>query len=161
MLDADYYELLQVERSANDKAIKSAYRRLAMECHPDRNPNCKVSEEKFKAISEAYDCLKDPQKRAAYDRFGKAAFQNGGNGHGAQDFGQFNDIFETVFGEFMNAGRGSDRRTNVRRGSDLRYDLEIELEHAFAGKSVDVTIDSDPSRPARHCRNRRFQCFFH
>ncbi|MDB5667941.1 MAG: molecular chaperone DnaJ [Alphaproteobacteria bacterium] len=142
MLDADYYELLQVERSADDKTIKSAYRRLAMECHPDRNPNCKVSEEKFKAISEAYDCLKDPQKRAAYDRFGKAAFQNGGNGQGGQDFGQFNDIFETVFGEFMNAGRGGDRRTNVRRGSDLRYDLEIELEHAFTGKSIDITIES-------------------
>ena len=142
MLDEDYYQLLQVERSADDKAIKSAYRRLAMECHPDRNPGCKMSEERFKAISEAYDCLKDPQKRAAYDRFGKAAFQNGnGAGHGPQDFGQFNDIFETVFGEFMNAGRG-DRRTNARRGSDLRYDLEISLEDAFTGRSIELNIDS-------------------
>ena len=142
MVDTDYYELLQVERSADDKAIKSAYRRLAMECHPDRNPGCKMSEERFKAISEAYDCLKDPQKRAAYDRFGKAAFQNGnGAGHGPQDFGQFNDIFETVFGEFMNAGRG-DRRTNARRGSDLRYDLEISLEDAFTGRSIELNIDS-------------------
>lgn len=139
MLDADYYELLQVERSADDKTIKSSYRRLAMECHPDRNPNCKVSEEKFKAISEAYDCLKDPQKRAAYDRFGKAAFQNGsGMGQGAPP--DFSDIFETVFGEFMNNGRG-DRRTNKLRGNDLRYDLEISLEDAFAGRQVELTVD--------------------
>jgi molecular chaperone DnaJ len=80
MLDTDFYELLQVERSADERAIKSAYRKLAMECHPDRNPGCKVSEEKFKAISVAYDCLKDPQKRAAYDRFGHAAFRTA---HGA------------------------------------------------------------------------------
>src|SRR4028118_1919447 len=99
MVDTDYYELLQVERTADDKAIKSAYRRIAMECHPDRNPNCKVSEERFKAVSEAYDCLKDPQKRAAYDRFGKAAFQNG-NGMGQGPAPDFSDIFETVFGEF-------------------------------------------------------------
>jgi molecular chaperone DnaJ len=139
MLDADYYELLQVERTADDKTIKSAYRRLAMECHPDRNPNCKVSEEKFKAISEAYDCLKDPQKRAAYDRFGKAAFQNGnGMGHGAPP--DFSDIFETVFGEFMNNGRG-DRRTNALRGNDLRYDLEIKLEDAFTGRQVELKVD--------------------
>ncbi|HZG47141.1 MAG TPA: DnaJ domain-containing protein, partial [Allosphingosinicella sp.] len=142
MVDTDYYELLQVERSADDKAIKSAYRRIAMECHPDRNPNCKVSEERFKAVSEAYDCLKDPQKRAAYDRFGKAAFQNGnGMGHGAPP--DFSDIFETVFGEFMNQGRGGgDRRSNALRGSDLRYDLEIKLEDAFAGRQVELNVDS-------------------
>lgn len=144
MSDADYYELLQVERSADDKTVKTAYRRIAMECHPDRNPGCKVSEDKFKAISEAYDCLKDPQKRAAYDRFGKAAFQNG-NGHarGPQDFGQFNDIFETVFGEFMSGGRaGGDPRSNKLRGSDLRYDLEISLEDAYAGSAVELNVDS-------------------
>jgi molecular chaperone DnaJ len=143
MLDADYYELLQVERSADDKAIKTAYRRLAMECHPDRNPGCKTSEERFKAISEAYDCLKDPQKRAAYDRYGKAAFQNG-NGHarGPQDFGAFNDIFETVFGEFMQGGRAGGPRTNALRGSDLRYDLEISLEDAFSGRQVELNVDS-------------------
>jgi molecular chaperone DnaJ len=140
MLDADYYELLQVERSADEKVIKSSYRRLAMECHPDRNPGCKVSEERFKAISEAYDCLKDPQKRAAYDRFGKAAFQNGhGMGQGAPP--DFNDIFETVFGEFMNNGRG-DRRSNTLRGSDLRYDLEISLDDAFNGRQVELNVDS-------------------
>jgi molecular chaperone DnaJ len=141
MLDTDYYELLQVERTADDKTIKSAYRRLAMECHPDRNPGCADSEAKFKAISVAYDCLKDPQKRAAYDRFGHAAFQNGGMGGGAQDFGSFSDIFENIFGEFMN-GSGQGQRSNVRRGSDLRYDLEITLEDAYEGKQVDLRIDS-------------------
>jgi len=141
MLDTDYYELLQVERTADDKTIKSAYRRLAMECHPDRNPGCADSEAKFKAISVAYDCLKDPQKRAAYDRFGHAAFQNGGMGGGAQDFGSFSDIFENIFGEFMNGG-GQGQRSNVRRGSDLRYDLEIALEDAYEGKQVDLRIDS-------------------
>jgi molecular chaperone DnaJ len=140
MLDSDYYELLQVERSADERTIKSAYRRLAMECHPDRNPGCKVSEEKFKAISVAYDCLKDPQKRAAYDRFGHAAFQNGGAG-GAQDFGSFSDIFENIFGEFMNGGGGG-QRSNVLRGSDLRYDLEISLEDAYHGREVDLRIDT-------------------
>ncbi|MDB5698493.1 MAG: molecular chaperone DnaJ [Alphaproteobacteria bacterium] len=140
MLDTDYYELLQVERTADEKAIKSAYRRLAMECHPDRNPGCADSEARFKAISVAYDCLKDPQKRAAYDRFGHAAFQNGGTGGGAQDFGSFSDIFENIFGEFM--GGHGDRRSNVLRGSDLRYDLEISLEEAFGGKTVEVKIDT-------------------
>src|SRR3954464_1369296 len=140
MVDTDYYELLQVERSADDRTIKSSYRRLAMECHPDRNPGCKDSEARFKAISEAYDCLKDPQKRAAYDRFGHAAFRNGGGfggGAGAQDFGSFSDIFENIFGEFMN-GQQADRRSNVLRGSDLRYDLEISLEAAFARKDGEL-----------------------
>jgi molecular chaperone DnaJ len=141
MLDTDYYELLQVERSADDKTIKSAYRRLAMECHPDRNGGCADAEARFKAISQAYDCLKDPQKRAAYDRFGHAAFQNGGAAGGAQDFGSFSDIFENIFGEFMNNGQG-DRRSNIRRGSDLRYDLEISLEDAFAGKAVELKVDT-------------------
>ncbi|HEX2764740.1 MAG TPA: molecular chaperone DnaJ [Allosphingosinicella sp.] len=142
MTETDYYELLHVQRGADEKAIKSAYRRLAMECHPDRNPGCKQSEAKFKAISEAYDCLKDPQKRAAYDRFGHAAFRNGGmGGGGAQDFGSFSDIFENIFGEFMN-GQQADRRSNVLRGSDLRYELEISLEEAFAGKQVELSIDT-------------------
>jgi molecular chaperone DnaJ len=140
MLDTDYYELLQVERSADERTIKSAYRRLAMECHPDRKPGCKMSEERFKAISQAYECLKDPQKRAAYDRFGHAAFRNGGGG-GAQDFGSFSDIFENIFGEFMQGGQ-SGQRTNALRGSDLRYDLEISLEDAFSGKNIDLRIDT-------------------
>ena len=142
MLDTDFYELLQVERTADERTIKSAYRKLAMECHPDRNPGCKVSEEKFKAISQAYECLKDPQKRAAYDRFGHAAFRNGGMGGngGAQDFGSFSDIFENIFGEFMN-GQGNGRH-NVLRGSDLRYDLEITLEDAYQGKDVELRLDT-------------------
>jgi molecular chaperone DnaJ len=139
MTETDFYELLQVERTADEKTLKSAYRRLAMECHPDRNPGCKVSEEKFKAISQAYECLKDPQKRAAYDRFGHAAFRNGGAAGGAQDFGSFSDIFENIFGEFMH-GQG-ERHGNVRRGSDLRYDLEIRLEDAFNGREVELQID--------------------
>lgn len=142
MFDGDYYELLQVERTADERTIKTAYRRLAMECHPDRNPGCKDSEARFKAISQAYDCLKDPQKRAAYDRFGHAAFQNGGmGGGGAQDFGSFSDIFENIFGEFMQGGQG-DRRGNALRGSDLRYDFEISLEDAYNGKQVDLRIDT-------------------
>jgi molecular chaperone DnaJ len=141
MLDTDYYELLQVERTADDRTIKSAYRRLAMECHPDRNGGCPDAEAKFKAISQAYDCLKDPQKRAAYDRFGHAAFQNGANGGGAQDFGSFSDIFENIFGEFMQGGQGG-QRGNVRRGSDLRYDLEISLEDAYSGKAVELKVDT-------------------
>jgi len=145
MLNTDYYELLQVERTADDKAIKSAYRRLAMECHPDRNPGCKDSEERFKAISQAYDCLKDPQKRAAYDRYGHAAFQNGTGG--AQDFGSFSDIFENIFGEFM--GGGGRPRSNALRGSDLRYDLEISLEDAYRGKSV--TLEIDTTAPCQPC----------
>ena len=143
MTEVDFYELLEVDRTADEKTIKSAYRKLAMQCHPDRNPGCKDSEAKFKAINEAYDCLKDPQKRAAYDRFGHAAFRNGGaggpGGFGAQDFGGFSDIFENIFGEFMGGGRGG--RQNVRRGADLRYDMEITLEDAFHGKSAEIHID--------------------
>ena len=142
MLDTDYYELLQVERGADDRTIKAAYRRLAMECHPDRNGGCPDAEARFKAISEAYDCLKDPQKRAAYDRYGHAAFRNGAGGFGgAQDFGSFSDIFENIFGEFMNGGQGG-QRGNMRRGSDLRYDLEISLDDAYSGKPVELKIDT-------------------
>jgi molecular chaperone DnaJ len=134
----DYYELLEIERSADDGAIKSSYRKLAMKFHPDKNPGCAESEAKFKAISEAYDVLKDPQKRAAYDRYGKAAFQNGGGG-GAQDFGGFSDIFENIFGEFMGGGRG--RQRGPQRGADLRYDMEITLEDAFHGKATEIKVE--------------------
>lgn len=137
-IDIDYYELLEVDRGADDGTLKSAYRKLAMRYHPDKNPGCKDSEARFKAINEAYDCLKDPQKRAAYDRFGKAAFQNGGAGAGPQDFGGFSDIFENIFGEFMGGGRG---RQQARRGADLRYDMEITLEDAFHGKATEISVD--------------------
>jgi molecular chaperone DnaJ len=129
----DYYELLECERTADAGTIKSSYRKLAMKYHPDKNAGCKDSEAQFKAVSEAYECLKDPQKRAAYDRFGHAAFQNGGGGGGgAQDFGGFSDIFESVFGEFMGG---------ARRGADLRYDMEVSLDEAFHGKATEITVD--------------------
>ena len=140
----DYYELLECERTADAGTIKSAYRKLAMKYHPDKNAGCKDSEAQFKAVSEAYDCLKDPQKRAAYDRFGHAAFQNGGHGGhggGAQDFGGFSDIFESVFGEFMGGAQRGGGRSAARRGADLRYDMEVSLEEAFHGKATEITID--------------------
>jgi molecular chaperone DnaJ len=136
----DYYELLECERGADDATIKSSYRKLAMKYHPDRNSGCKDSEAKFKAVSEAYDVLKDPQKRAAYDRYGHAAFQGQGGGGGPQDFSGFSDIFESVFGEFMGGGGGRGR-AQPRRGADLRYDMEITLEDAFHGKSTEITVD--------------------
>ena len=139
MTEIDYYELLEVERTADAGTLKTAYRKLAMKYHPDKNAGCKDSESKFKAVSEAYDCLKDPQKRAAYDRFGHAAFRNGGGGAGPQDFGGFSDIFESVFGEFMGGRAG--RQQQARRGADLRYDMEITLEEAFHGKQADITVD--------------------
>lgn len=146
MVETDYYEMLQVERGADPATIKAAYRKLAMECHPDRNGGCTDAEAKFKSLSEAYECLKDPQKRAAYDRVGHAAFkgQNGfGGGNGAgQDFGSFADIFDNIFGEFMGGAQQGRQRGNVRRGSDLRYDLEISLEDAFHGRQVELQVDS-------------------
>ena len=142
--EVDYYELLECARSADDGTIKASYRKLAMKYHPDKNPGCHESEARFKAISQAYDCLKDPQKRAAYDRYGHAAFQNGASGGGAQDFGAFSDIFENIFGEFMGGNRGAGR-PSAQRGADLRYDLEISLEEAFHGKSTEITIDVSAS----------------
>lgn len=135
----DYYELLEVERTADDKTIKSSYRRLAMKHHPDRNPGCTESEAKFKAISQAYDCLKDPQKRAAYDQYGHAAFEGGmggGRGGGAE-FSDIGDIFESIFG----GGFGGGGRRQARRGADLRYDMEITLEEAFHGKKAEIEIE--------------------
>ena len=142
--EVDFYELLEIERTADAGTIKSSYRKLAMKYHPDKNAGCKDSEAQFKAVSEAYDCLKDPQKRAAYDRFGHAAFQNGGgggHGGGAQDFGGFSDIFESVFGEFMGGAQRGGGRSAARRGADLRYDMEVSLEEAFHGKTTEITID--------------------
>jgi molecular chaperone DnaJ len=140
MVEQDYYEMLGVPRGADGAAIKAAYRRLAKEHHPDRKNGCKESEARFKAINEAYDVLKDPQKRAAYDRFGKAAFNGGGHDpFGSAGFEGFSDIFSTIFGEFMDP-RGS--RQNAARGADLRYDLELSFEEAFTGVEKTITVEA-------------------
>jgi len=142
MSKQDYYETLGVDRSDDAKALKSAYRKLAMQYHPDKNPGDNAAEEKFKEISEAYDILKDDQKRAAYDQYGHRAFENGGMGgggggfHGFESAG-FSDIFEDLFG--MRGGRRSDPNA-ATRGADLRYNLTITLENAFHGKSEKITI---------------------
>lgn len=139
--EIDFYELLEVERTADDKTIKSSYRRLAMQYHPDKNPGCKDSEARFKAISQAYDCLKDPQKRAAYDRYGHAAFDGTGHPGAGADFGDIGDIFESIFGSAFGGGG----RQGARRGADLRYDLEISLEEAFHGKTTEISIEVSQS----------------
>ena len=149
MSKRDYYEILGVSRDADDKAIKSAYRKLAMKYHPDQNPDDADAETRFKEVGEAYSVLSDPDKRAAYDRMGHAAFQNGGGGAGAGPFGgagasaaDFADIFEQVFGDAFGMGRGGGRgrRGGASRGSDLRYDMEISLDEAFHGKDADIRI---------------------
>jgi molecular chaperone DnaJ len=140
MVEQDYYELLGVPRGAEDAVIKAAYRRLAKEHHPDRHNGCSDKEAQFKAINEAYDILKDPQKRAAYDRFGKAAFQNGGGGDPFAEagFNGFSDIFSSIFGEFMDPRA----QQNAARGADLRYDLELSLEEAFKGTEKTITVQA-------------------
>ena len=139
-VEADYYEQLETERSADDGTIKASYRKLAMRWHPDRNPGDAAAEAKFKAISEAYECLKDPQKRAAYDRFGHEAFKrgmNGGGQGGGAGFSDLGDIFETIFGSAFGGGG----RNQARRGADLRYDMEIGLDEAFHGKQAAIEIE--------------------
>jgi len=147
----DYYQTLEVSRDADAATLKSAYRKLAMKYHPDRNPGDASCEARFKAINEAYDCLKDPQKRAAYDRYGHQAFTQGmsggggfgggpfGGGGGRGDFADIGDIFETIFGSAFGGG-GAARQPN-RRGADLRYDMQVTLEEAFHGKSTEIEIE--------------------
>jgi len=141
MAKQDFYDLLGVARNAGGEDIKKAFRKLAMQYHPDRNPGDKGAEQKFKELNEAYDVLKDDQKRAAYDRFGHAAFENGGaRGGGPGDFGfaaGFADIFDEMFGEFMGRGRG---QQSTARGNDLRYNMEVTLEEAFKGKQASVRV---------------------
>jgi molecular chaperone DnaJ len=146
MAKRDYYETLGVQRSANENDLKSAFRRLAKEHHPDKNPGDKVAEGKFKELAEAYEVLKDPQKRAAYDQFGHAAFENG-RGGGPGGFGpdfssSMSDIFEDLFGEFMGGRRGGNPRSRGgrERGADLRYNMEITLEEAFVGKTAQIRV---------------------
>ncbi|HUV32483.1 MAG TPA: molecular chaperone DnaJ [Devosiaceae bacterium] len=140
MAKRDFYEILGVERSCDGGQLKSAYRKLAMQFHPDRNPGNSDAEHKFKELCEAYEALKDPQKRAAYDRFGHAAFQGGpgGAGFGTDFSSSMSDIFDDLFGEFMGGTRRG--QTSRLRGSDLRYNLEITLEEAFTGQTVEIDV---------------------
>jgi molecular chaperone DnaJ len=149
MAKQDYYATLNVARDANPEDLKRAYRKLAMQHHPDRNPGDKKAEARFKEINEAYDVLKDEQKRAAYDRYGHAAFENGGGGPGGFaggfDFGAgggLGDIFDQMFGEFMGGRRGGGRS---RTGADLRQGVEIDLAEAFTGTKINMRV---PTRVA-------------
>lgn len=155
----DYYSLLGVSKTASADEIKKAYRKMAMKYHPDKNPGDKEAEAKFKEINEAYEILKDEQKRAAYDRYGSSAFENGGmggstggfNGFAGGGFGGFD--FSDIFGQFSDIFGESETRTSSRsrsqRGSDLRYDVTLTLEEAFAGKNIDVSFMS--SVKCDHC----------
>src|SRR5471030_2455964 len=142
MSKRDYYEVLGVSRTSGDAELKAAFRKLAMQHHPDRNPGDSECEHRVKELNEAYDVLKDGDKRAAYDRFGHAAFEQGsggGHGFGADFASTFSDIFEDLFG--MGGGRRAVGRGQGReRGSDLRYNMEITLEEAYAGKTAQVRI---------------------
>ncbi len=143
----DYYEVLGLKKGAADHEIKSAFRRLAKEYHPDRNPGDITAEVSFKEINEAYEALKDPQKRAAYDQFGHAAFDGSMGPNGAAygfgtDFSaSMSEIFDDLFGEFM-GGRRSRGRGSKERGSDLKYNMEITLAEAFTGKTVQIHVPS-------------------
>jgi molecular chaperone DnaJ len=136
----DYYEILGVTRGCDEAALKSSFRKLAMEHHPDRNGGCEEAEGRFKEINEAYSVLSDPKKRAAYDQFGHAGVNGQGGGQGA-GFGDVNDIFSEVFGDvFGDMFGGRRQRGGPARGQDLRYDLEITLEQAYAGAEVEIVV---------------------
>jgi molecular chaperone DnaJ len=142
MSKRDYYEILGVEKDVSEKDLKKAYRRVAMKFHPDRNPDDKEAEEKFKEASEAYEILSDSQKRAAYDQFGHAGVDGqSGMGGGGQGFGSFSDIFGDVFGDIFGGGGGGQRgRGGPSRGADLRYTLDLSLEDAVKGTSVKIRV---------------------
>ncbi len=149
MAKRDFYETLGVAKGADEKDLKSAFRKLAKQYHPDANPGDGEAEKKFKEINEAYDTLKDPQKRAAYDQFGHAAFEGGGfGGAGGPGFGpefgsSMSDIFDDLFGEFMGGGRrGAGRRGGVNRGADLRYNMDVTLEEAYSGRTAQIRVPS-------------------
>ncbi len=163
MAKRDYYEVLGVARNAGEQDLKSAYRRLAKDFHPDRNAGDKDAERKFKEVNEAYEALKDPQKRAAYDQFGHAAFDGGMGGRGGQggfgpDFASsMSDIFDDLFGEFMGGRRGPGqgggqggaqqqrRGTGRERGADLRYNLDITLGDSFSSKTAEIIVPASVS----------------
>ncbi len=158
MAKVDYYELLDLGRDAGADEIKKAYRKLAMKHHPDRNPGNKGAERKFKQVGEAYEVLKDDQKRAAYDRFGHAAFEQGGPGPGGFPGGGvpgggfasgFADIFDEMFGDFVHGG-GQRASAASGRGNDLRYNMEVALEEAYTGDKVNIRVPTSVS--CKDCR---------
>ena len=150
MSKRDYYEVLGVERGADDQTIKSAYRKMALKYHPDRNPNNPDAEERFKEAAEAYSVLSDDQKRSAYDRFGHQGLQGTPAGFDPAAFTGFEDVFGSLFEDFFGVGGGRSRRSSAQRGSDVRLDLEIEFEEAFRGKSIEIQVPRDDQCP--RCR---------
>ncbi|MEQ8387220.1 MAG: molecular chaperone DnaJ [Alphaproteobacteria bacterium] len=148
MAKRDYYEVLGLKRGASSDEVKSAFRKLAKKYHPDANPGDKTAEQKFREVNEAYEVLKDDEKRQQYDQFGHAAFEQGGPGGpgagaGAAGFdfgGSFSDIFDEMFGDL--GGRRGARRQGPQRGADLRYDLEITLDDAYRGRQIDIKVPS-------------------
>jgi molecular chaperone DnaJ len=154
----DYYEVLGVKKGASAEELKKAYRTKAKELHPDRNSDNPQAEAQFKEVNEAYDCLKDEQKKAAYDRFGHAAFEGGmGGGPRPGGYGQqgdfasaFSDVFEDLFGDFMGRGGGGGGRSRAQRGSDLRYNMRVSLEEAYSGSQKTITVPTSVSCDTCH-----------